>query len=337
MNNTSPSISVILILDGERAVHQDALGCIAEQTLKPTQLLVVSDAAHRADVFALRAAIPNLQTRYIECGRTDLVYALAARNACLDHIGDCRYIHLIDRNTRFPKDFYQNATQGLEEQPNCVAAFPTQLQLPCRVKAKFVGVQPANIEEDESVEAEMIETEVNCSEVVKKPWLWLLYSEYEMASGALLRTSAVQSAGKFNASLLLGADIDFFARMANQGPWYCVPECTVWAPVSYIKADLREQFADYYRRWSLVYETVLDTHKARERIPRRIYRTMLAKSWWRAGRQLLDHQRLDEARDCFLRSLSWRLLNPSLEYLIKIRRLRKRLREKEATPPSKQL
>ena len=49
----------------------------------------------------------------------------------------------------------------------------------------------------------------------------------------------------------------------------------------------------------------------------KVYRSILAESWRCAGRELLSHGRIEEAHDCFMRSLSWRVINPSLTILNK--------------------
>ena len=303
MNNT-PLIAVICTLDSHADVRPDIIDDILAQTLKPHQLIIAYDASWARTIVVLqnhiKESLPTLQLQCIASGGTTIAHF---RNIGLNHLSDCYYIHFVDAGIRIAKDFYEKASRGLRQHSDCVAAVAARLKL----------TNPK-------------QTEIDLSGLVENPWLWLMQSKLEIASTILLRNDAVEKAGKFNPLLMLGADTDFFARISKQGRWHYISDCVVTYSQPQVTADLLSQFPDYHRRWALVYENLLDTYNARDKIARRIYRSLLATAWYRAGRELLNHHRIEEARDCFMRSLSWRMINPSLKYVMKISRLRKTTR-----------
>ena len=301
--NDKSSVAVICTPNNQASIAYDAIDSITAQSVKPERLIVVHDKSETDAVASLQKRIekvmPDSQLVCIEHD-SDTTF-IAARNIGLNHVGDCQYIHFVNSNIQLPKDFYEKATRRLATQQDCMAAMPA--------KVKLVNGLDAAIYSDN---------------FIKNPWLWLMRKKLEIAGAILLCSHAVEKAGKFNPLLLIGADTDFFARISNQSAWCYIPDCVVTLPLSQTKADIQSQFPDYYRRWALIYENLLDTYRARDRIARKIYRPILAKAWFEAGQELLSHQRIEEAHDCFTRSLSWRLFNPAFKYLIKISRLRKK-------------
>ncbi len=301
--NDKLSVAVICTPDNQASIPYDAIDSILAQTVKPQRLILVHDKSETDAIAALKNQIekvmPDSQLVCIEHD-SDTTF-IAARNVGLNQVGDCQYIHFVNSNIQLPKDFYEKAIQELATQQDCAAAIPA--------KVKLINGSNAAIHSDN---------------FIKNPWLWLMRKKLEIAGAILLCSHAVEKAGKFNPLLLIGADTDFFARISNQGTWCYIPDCVVTLPFSQTRADMQLQFPDYHRRWALVYENLLDTYRARERIARKVYRPILAKAWFEAGQELLSHQRIEEARDCFTRSLSWRLFNPAFKYLIKISRLRKK-------------
>lgn len=300
--NYAHSIAVICTPDNRGHIPHDAIEAVVNQTLQPNQLIVVCDKV-QADTFAalidyLKKAMAETQLEYIE-HNPDTTF-IAARNKGLDCINNCRYIHFLSSDIQFPKDFYEKAVKDLASRTDCVAVVPLRIKSANRSAA-----------------------EINFDGLVDNPWLWLMQSKSELASVALLRSDAVEKAGKFNPLLQLGADTDYFARISDQGAWHCISDCSASQSLSQTEGDLQLQFTDYHRRWALVYENLLDTYRARNRIPRKTYRSILAEAWYLAGRELLNHRHIEEARDCFTRSMSWRLFNPSFKYLMQISRLRK--------------
>ena len=299
MNNTL-SVAVICTPDNQANISCNAIDSIVAQTLKPERMIIVYDRAQSEAIAALQRRIektmPNSQLICVEHD-PDTTF-MAARNNGLNRVGDCRYIHFVNSDIQLPKDFYEKVAQGLMRRSDCVAAMPALV--------KFTNSS---------------EVEINSKDLIENPWLWLMRSKLEIASVTLLCSSAIEKAGKFNPLLLVGADTDFFARLSNQGAWCYISDCVVSHSRAQTEADMQLQFHDYHRRWALVYENLLDTYSARNQVPRQTYKSILAKAWYEAGLELLSHQRIEEARDCFMRSLSWRLFNPSFKYLMKISRL----------------
>ena len=306
--NDMPKIAAIITPDSRGNISRDTIDSIIAQTLKPRRLIVVYDRSQAETIVALqdriKVAMPTSQLQYIE-HNPDATF-VAARNDGLNHVCDCRYIHFVNSDIRLPEDFYEKATRDLMKRTDCAVAMPARLKL---MEAK--------------------EREIDLGNFIKNPWLWLMRSKLEIVSAMLLCRDAVDEAGKFNPTLVLGADIDFLARIVNQGAGCCIADCVASHILSQSKADLLSQFPDHHRRWALIYENILDTYGARHRVARKTYRSILAKAWCRAGRQLLTHERVEEARDCFMRSLSWRLINPSFKYLIRLPRLRKEMHSSE--------
>ena len=301
--NDKSSVAVICTPNNQASIAYDAIDSILAQTVKPKRLIVVHDKSETNAIASLQNRIekvmPDSQLVCIEHDSNTTF--IAARNVGLNHIGDCQYIHLVNSNIQLPKDFYEKAIQELATQQDCAAAIPAQVKL-----------------------INGLDAVIHSDNFIKNPWLWLMRKKLEIAGAILLHSHAIEKAGKFNPLLLIGADTDFFARISNQGAWRYIPDCVATLPISQTKADIQSQFPDYYRRWALIYENLLDTYRARDRIARKVYRPILAKAWFEAGQELLSHQRIEEAHDCFTRSLSWRLFNPAFKYLIKISHLRKK-------------
>ncbi|MBC6414048.1 MAG: glycosyltransferase family 2 protein [Chromatiales bacterium] len=300
MNNT-PSVATVCALDNQKNIPHDTIDCICAQTLEPHSLIIIYDEALEVAIKPLQTSIkkvaPTLQVKYIKRNSNDIA---STRNIGLDYISDYQYVHFADANTRLPRDFYQKATLSLAKSSDYVAAVPERLELTSKKK-----------------------TDIDLSGLADNPWLWLMRSKLEIAGMVLLRKDAVEKAGKFNPLMTMGADTDFYSRISNQGAWYCIQHCTATRLQSSSAADLQDQFSDYHRQWALIYENLLDTYGARYHIAKRVYRAILADAWCRAGQELLTGKRIEEAHDCFTRSLSWRVVNPSWKYLIKISRLRR--------------
>ena len=300
MNNMS-SIAVISTPDSWGGISQATIDSIISQTLKPKQLIIAYEPTQVEHTTTLQSRwqeeMPSVQLKHVEY-KPDTTYA-AIKNDSLNCINDCEYIHFINSDIHLPRDFYQKAIQGLNNHSDCVAAVAAQLKLTNSPNA-----------------------EIDLSRFAENPWLWLMCSKSEIASAVVLRRSVVERAGRFNPLLRLGEDTDLFARISMHGAWHCLSGCVVTQSLSYDEVDLQSQFPDYHRRWALIYDNLLDTYGARNYVPRRTYRKILAKAWYEAGVELASHQRINEAHDCFTRSVSWRLFNPSFKYLMRIPRLR---------------
>ena len=302
MNDTLP-VAVICTPNNRANIPRNAIDSIIAQTIKPERLIVVYDRSETEAIATLenniKKIVPASQLIFVEHD-ADTTF-IAARNIGLNHVGDCRYIHFVNSDIELPKDFYEQASQGLASRQDCVAAIPARVKL-----------------------MNNLDSEIQTDKFIENPWLWLMRNKLEIADATLLSSHAVEKVGKFNPLLSIGVDADFFARISNQGLWHYVPDCLVTLSFSQTRADMQRQFPDYSRRWALVYENLLDTYRARDRIARKLYRPILAKAWCEAGQELLSHRRIEEAHDCFRRSLSWRLFNPAFRHLIKISRLRRK-------------
>ena len=302
MNDTLP-IAVICTPNNRANVPFVAIDYIIKQTAKPERLIVVHGKSETQAIAALKNRIEQVMpTSRLICIEHDPdTTFIAARNVGLNHLDDCRYIHFVNSDIELPEDFYQKATHGLASRRDCVVAIPARVKL---INGR--------------------ETEIHSGDLIENPWLWLMRAKSEIAGALLLRSDIVESAGKFNPLLSVGADADFLIRISNLGAWHYIPDCALNLSLSRTAADTQSQFPDYHRRWALIYENLLDTYGARKRIARKTYRAILAEAWRKAGQELLSHRRIEEARDCFTRSLSWQLFNPAFKYLMKISRLRRK-------------
>ncbi len=299
--NDTPSVAVICTPNNRTHVPFGAIDSIIKQTVKPERMIVVHGKSETQAVAALRNRIEKVMpTSQLICIEHDPdTTFIAARNVGLNHVDDCRYIHFVNSDIQLPEDFYQKATDGLASRRGCALAIPARVKL---INSR--------------------ETEINSGDLIENPWLWLMRAKSEIAGALLLRSDIVERAGKFNPLLWVGADADFLTRLSNLGAWRYIPDCAVSLSLSQTETDTQLQFPDYHRRWALIYENLLDTYGARQRIARKTYRAVLAKAWCKAGRELLSHRRIEEARDCFMRSLSWQLFNPAFKYLMRISRPR---------------
>ena len=302
MNDTL-SVAVICTPNNRLNLPFAALDSIIKQTLKPQRLIVVHDKSETEAIAVLQSRIekvvPDSQLICIEHD-PDTTF-IAARNVGLNHVEDCQYIHFVNSDIKLPEDFYEKATHGLASRQGCGAAVPARV--------KLINSQ---------------ETEIHSRELIENPWLWFMRAKSEIVGAILLCSHTVQRVGKFNPLLLVGADTDFLTRFSNLGAWRYIPDCVVSLSLSQTEADMQLQFPDYHRRWALIYENLLDTYRARNRIARKTYRTILAEAWCKAGQELLFQGRIEEARDCVMRSLSWQLFNPAFKYLMKISRLKRK-------------
>ena len=297
------SIAVICTPKNRANIPYGAIDSIIKQTVKPERLIVVHDRSEIEAITALKSRVEKVMpTSQLICIEHEPnTTFIATRNVGLNHVGDCRYIHFVNLDIELPEDFYEKAAHGLASHPDCAAAIPARI--------KLINSSDAEIHSDDFIE---------------NPWLWFMRAKSEIAGAILLCSRMVKETGKFNPLLFVGADADFLTRISNQGAWRYIPDCVVTLSFFQTRADMQSQFPDYHRRWALIYENLLDTYRAREHIARKTYLTILAEAWCKAGQELLSHRRIEEARDCFMRSLSWRVFNPSFKYLIKISRLRRK-------------
>lgn len=299
MNNTS-SIAVMA-----SALHNNnlrrTLDCIAQQTIKPHRLIVTNSNGTKSD---------NIIKQWIAEARPAFEIALinveaqatlgASRNTALNYIADCQFIYFTDAYHLPSEDFFERALQTFTSDTSLVAVHPDQIvqpnkQTPC----------------------------LDLRALPENPWLWLMQCRLEIAGMLLLQASAVNQAGWFNPLLSLGTDVDFYARIANQGRFGAVLSQTMTQMPQNTITKQQTQPPDYHRQWALVCERLLDDYKIRVRVARKLYRSLLAQLWYQAGLSLLERQQIEQAHDCFTRSLSWQILNPSALCLMKITRLKK--------------
>ena len=304
MKNTS-AMTVVVSAQHFNDLRQ-ILDAIARQTVQPHRLIVVHAETDTecSNTINQWASEKNLAFE-IDLVATHQSTVGAARNASLYrinidlyHIDECKFVYFTDPYYLPPPDFFEKATKALSDDPSLAAAHPNYIIFQDNTNTPLIDL----------------------SVLPNNPWLWLMQCRYPIAGMIMLRTSALRKAGWFNPLLPLGYDIDLYIRVANQGAWCCM---TDYSMPQVQQSTEAEQHSDHLRQWVLVCERMLDDYMARNHIARRTYLSLLSKLWYQAGLDLLACQSFEEARDCFTRSLSWRIINPSVLKLYQLKKLTK--------------
>ena len=282
------------------------LDAIAQQTVQPHRLIVVHAetdtgcsntvnqwASEQTLAFEIDFISTNQST--VGAARNASLYRI---NIDLYHTDECEFIYFADPYFLPMTDFFEKATKALSDDPYSAAAYPSYI---------FSQDNPNT-------------PLIDLSSLSNNPWLWLMQCRDPIAGMIMLRTSALRKAGWFNPLLPLGYDIDFYIRVANQGTWCCMKD---YAMPQIRQSDEAKQHSDHLRQWALVCERMLDDYMARNHIARRAYLSLLSKLWYQAGLDLIAEQAIEEARDCFTRSLSWRIINPAALKLYQLKKLAK--------------
>jgi glycosyltransferase involved in cell wall biosynthesis len=287
-----PGIAVIIPVYNRAATVLQALDSIAGQTRPPDQLMVVDDGSTdgtRESVHHwLQSRRPAFAALLLEQANRG---AAAARNNGLARIPGCDLVAFLDSDDVWPADFLARTGDLLERSPGAVA-------ISC--DRRYVDAGGVELRCDD------------LSGIAEDASRWLFVNDGGIASCSLFRTFFIKQLAGFDERLPTGHDSELFLRLSLLGPWLHAPG----EPVAFHytlsqrhgeQTRVSETYADCHRRWAHVHEEFIDVNGGRRVLPPAIYRDRLARRWYWAGRQLMMNGRHGEARECFLRSLAWRV------------------------------
>lgn len=283
---------VIVPVYNRATVVVATLESVARQTVKPKKLIVVDDGSTDDTVEAVRtwidAARPPFEAELICCEHES---AAAARNAGFARIGDLEWTAFLDSDDRWPPDFLERTAAILDQDAAAVAA---------TVDRRFVDGEGIQFQFDD------------CRELAEDPVAWFFGNGAGVASSTLLRTSAVRTVGAWNTALDSAEDSMLFTLVALEGAWRHAPG----EPVEFHHGNARRRreegnlsgrHADAYRRWAATYEQIYEVLEGRYPAQRQEQlRHGVAGYWYRAGKQLEELGKFEEAQKCFARALAWR-------------------------------
>jgi glycosyltransferase involved in cell wall biosynthesis len=285
-----PSIAVVVPVYNRAHIVMATLESVAGQSLLPTRLIVVDDGS--TDQTAAQVERWLAEHKGLLSGR--LVRQpnrgpSAARNRGLTTAGVCTFVTFLDSDDRWPTDFLERTSTALVEYPTAVAASCDREQ--------YCGKHHGTLRQD-------------LTSLAAAPIKWILRHGAGIASTTLFRTAAVVERGGFDEDLLAGEDAALFLRLSLDGPWLHVPGRPVFFNRDLKHGDgpegnLSHKYRDNYRRWARVYEDFILSAGGHRAIAASEYRKLLAKVWYRAGRELTRGRSFREARDCYLASLGW--------------------------------
>ncbi len=286
----SSNIAVIIPVYNRRQTVLETLQRVATQDMLPHQVILVDDGSCDGTGEAVQ--------RWLH-GQTRLTNAMvvrqenrgvgAARNRGFTEIGDCPYVAFLDSDDLWPVDFLARSQNALTANPLAIAVTCNQV---------FCGVQRRTRFRSTSA-------------ITENATAWLFRNDGALGSSSVFHSETLRQLGCYNESLLTGEDVDLFLRVSLMGPWLHMEG----EPVVHHRGlcvergeeeNLSEKFGDSCRRWALIHEKFICQSIGKQYLDRNVCRNRLAYYWYRAGRQLMRAKRVDEAQQCFRRSLTWR-------------------------------
>jgi glycosyltransferase involved in cell wall biosynthesis len=286
-----PSISVIVPVFNRGQIVVPTLESIASQTLLPTQLVVVDDGSTDQTAWQVEQWLASkaglLDGRLIRQSNRG---PSAARNRGLLATSRSTFVAFLDSDDRWPPDFLERTASALAQRPSAVAAScDRELYGGSRQGTRLQDLAP----------------------LAAAPIPWMLRHGAGLASTTLFPTAAVVERGGFDEHIMTGEDAALFLRLSLDGPWLHVSGRPVFFNLDLKRGDgpegnLSHKYVDSYRRWAQVYEDFILAGGGHRALAATEYRKLLAKAWYRAGRELTRNRRFSEARECYLASLGWK-------------------------------
>lgn len=287
------SIAVLVPVFNRRRSVLEALDSVAAQSLPPTRLVVVDDGSSDGSADGVARWMARPRPFSTELLRQENRGVSAARNRALRAAGNCKLVAFLDSDDLWPPDFLARLSAALHTRPRAVAATCNRLrqdlsQGTCR-------------EEDLSA----LQTDAT---------RWLFLHDGGIASASLFRTHQIHRLGGFPEHWRTAEDLSLFFRLSLWGPWLHVAGLNVTFRQGLAEqrgeaGNLSLHYGDKFRRTAEVYEEFVLQHGGSQILPRPLVRRVLSRWWYLAGRELWRAGRIDEARDCYRRSTTWRTCN----------------------------
>jgi Glycosyl transferase family 2 len=238
-------IGVAIPVYNRAAIILETLRSVAQQSLKPTSLIVVDDGSKDGSADTVQAWFDRegacLSGRVIHYSHNG--GASVARNVGFARlrVDKCDAIAFLDSDDVWPHEFLACAAEALEREPDAVAAFANSVQI---VADGAVVRQVAR-------------------ELCADPLSHIFGKECALLSCGLFRVSAVRQCRPFDPLLVTGQDTPFMIDLARQGRWLpldCPPvQRGNLTHAMNIEGHLSDRFPDRFTRWAKMFHQEL-TH-----------------------------------------------------------------------------
>ena len=286
----SSDIAVVIPVYNRQQTVLETLQRVASQEMLPHQVVVVDDGSGDGSGETIERWLDG-QTRLTNATviRQENRGVAAARNRGFTEIGDCPYVAFVDSDDLWPVDFLTRSQNVLTTNPLAIAVTSDQVFCSFQRRTRFRSM--ASITENATA--------------------WLFRNDGALGSSSVFHSETLRQLGCYNESLLTGEDVDLFLRVSLKGPWLHMEGAPVvhhrgLSALQGEEQNLSEKFDDSCRHWALIHENFIHQGNGKQYLDRKIFHDRLAYHWYRAGRQLMRAKRVDEAQQCFRRSLTWR-------------------------------
>ncbi len=279
---------VIPVFNRARSVVY-ALDSVARQTYSASSLVVIDDGSTDNSAAIIRNWIMRQGSIESVVMKTQSNAGVAAaRNRGLALLADCTHVAFLDSDDIWPLDFLERAIHRFTAIPEAIAA----------------TCDRRSIDPDGTLHVD------DLTGLADAPARWMLFNGAGIASCSLFQASAVHRLGGFPSELRSGEDTYLFLRLSRLGPWLHIAgpqvEFNRKRPGELGDAtSLSSRYYDNARRWAYIYEDYF-TRELPELFHDPYIRLGLARAWYRAGRELINHGYHRDARSCFSRSLTWK-------------------------------
>jgi glycosyltransferase involved in cell wall biosynthesis len=266
------------------------LDTIAAQSVLPGRLIVIDDGSTDGGFLAVNTWIQS--HRHLLDARLERQSnrgVSAARNRGLSAAARARFVAFLDSDDLWPDDFLERTRAALRAAPTAVAAT-------CDRQFRFADRRA--------------EPSQDLAPLAANPVRWIFEHGAGIASATLFRKRAIERRGAFDRALFSGEDAALFLPLSLDGDWLHVPgQPTIFerglAASRGEEGNLSHKFRDNNRRWARVYEDFVLRGGGAPVASRPDCWRLLAKVWYRAGRELAHHGGFHEARACYRASLNW--------------------------------
>ena len=287
-------VAVVLPVFNRKTMVIEALDSVAAQKPLPSRLIVVDDGSTDGTGEAVgrrlqRSDLP-CETRLIRQRNRGVS---AARNRGIAEAGACKYLAFLDSDDLWPPDYLHRTTAAMEAAAEAVAAS-------CDVRVVYADSPRRELRRS--------------SEFAVHSTRWLLESQGLITPCTLVRTGALWHDPWFDPTMPIGEDWKFFLQLSLRGPWLYVPGEPVTVRRNFSLArDEYDHLTHHHREmWAVLAEMlteVLGAHRSQLREIATECDDVLARAWYRAGKEHMRNRDLRRARESFRRSIHFQRRN----------------------------
>lgn len=269
----------------------EALDSIAAQTHPPRALRVVDDGSTDGTAEAVEQWLATHDLPFeAELIRQDNAGVSVARNRGAEAAHEGELLAFLDSDDLWPVDFLERMTQAFAAAPDAVAA------LCDRVDLNYVTRRRRHVSfawvEQRTTEQFVVRGSVATSSLA-------------------MRSSAFRAIGRYDPKIRTGQDYHLALRLSLHGRFLHVPGEPVVLRHN-IGTEVAEEtalsraYADRCLIRVRTMEQFLFEDGGKDAVPESIWRRKLSRMWFKAGQQLTQLKRAEEATDCFARALDYR-------------------------------